>query len=162
MLVMIESPRYWAAFTRAIDRPELEHDSRFTGPVERYRQNRELVKILDEVFAAFTLAQWEAKLATHSVIWAPVRRLHETRDDPQVRAMGYFRTVDHPVLGAFETVGPPLQMSGHAMPANAPAPALDADSVAVLRAAGLGEEEVAEALGRWDASPGDTNGKAEA
>ncbi len=162
MLVMIESPRYWAAFTRAIDRPELEHDPRFTGPVERYRQNRELVKILDEVFGAFTLDQWEAKLATHSVIWAPVRRLDETRDDPQVRAMGYFRTVDHPDLGVFETVGPPLQMSGHAMPANTPAPALGADSVAVLRAAGLGEEELAAALARWDASPEEKNGKAEA
>jgi crotonobetainyl-CoA:carnitine CoA-transferase CaiB-like acyl-CoA transferase len=60
--------------------------------------------------------------------------------------MGYFRTVDHPELGTFETVGPPLQMSEHAMPANLPAPDLGADSLAVLRAAGLDEAEAAAAL----------------
>ena len=161
MLVMIESPRYWPAFTRAIQRPELEQDPRFAGPVERYRQNRELVEILDEVFGTFTLAEWETKLATHGVIWAPVRRLDETRDDPQARAMGYFRTVDHPELGVFETVGPPLQLSSHAMPANAPAPNLGADSPAILRAAGLDEEELTAALARWDGSPEKTKGKAE-
>jgi crotonobetainyl-CoA:carnitine CoA-transferase CaiB-like acyl-CoA transferase len=146
MLVMIESQRYWGAFSRAIGRPELEHDPRFEGPVERYRQNRELVKILDAVFARRSLAEWEVELAGHGVIWSPVRRLEETLLDPQARAMGYFRTVDHPELGTFETVGPPLQMSEHAMPANLPAPDLGADSLAVLRAAGLDEAEAAAAL----------------
>lgn len=146
MLVMIESQRYWGAFSRAIGRPELEHDPRFEGPVERYRQNRELVKILDAVFARRSLAEWEVELAGHGVIWSPVRRLEETLLDPQARTMGYFRTVDHPELGTFETVGPPLQMSEHAMPANLPAPDLGADSLAVLRAAGLDEAEAAAAL----------------
>ena len=75
--------------------------------------------------------------------------------------MGYFRTVDHPELGVFETVGPPLQMSAHAMPANAPAPNLGADSAAILRAAGLGEEELTAALARWDGSSEKTKGKTE-
>lgn len=150
MLVMIESGRYWGAFARAIGRPELEADPRFVGPVERYRENRALVEILDAVFAAHTLAQWEEKLAGHSVIWAPVRRLEETREDPQVEANGYFRTVDHPELGAFETVGPPLSMSGHPMASNAPAPGLGADSSSVLRAAGLSEGEIDAALAPRD------------
>ena len=146
MLVMIESQRYWGTFTKAIGHPELEHDSRFEGPVERYRQSRELVKILDAVFALRSLAEWEDELAGHGVIWSPVRRLEETPLDPQARTMGYFRTVDHPELGTFETMGPPLQMSEHAMPANLPAPSLGADSLAVLRAAGLDETEAAAAL----------------
>ena len=150
MLVMIESDRYWSAFTRAIGRPELESDPRFVGSVERYRQNSELVEIIDAVFGAHTLLEWEEKLAGHSVIWAPVRRLEETRDDPQARTMGYFRRVEHPELGAFETVGPPLFMSEHPMPSNAPAPGLGADSSAVLRAAGLSEVEIESAL----SSPG--------
>ncbi|MDG2335627.1 MAG: CoA transferase [Myxococcota bacterium] len=153
MLVMIESGRYWPGFARAIGRPELEADPRFVGPVERYRQNRELVEILDAVFAAHSLSEWEEKFAGHSVIWAPVRRLEETRDDPQIQTMGYFRTVEHPELGAFETVGPPLSMSGHPMPSNAPAPGLGADSSQVLRAAGLNEIEIEAAL----APPGGDN-----
>ena len=162
MLVMIESPRYWGAFVRAIERPELEHDPRFEGPVERYRQKRELVAILDEVFAARTLAEWEIQFDGESVIWAPVRRLDETRQDPQVRAMGYFTTVEHPELGAFETVGPPLLMSGHAMPADRPAPALGADASAVLRAAGLEEEEIAQVLSNGSEARSEPNGEGKA
>lgn len=146
MLVMIESPRYWAAFTRAIDLPELEHDPRFEGPVERYRNSAELVALLDGVFAARSLAEWEEILERHPIIWAPVREMIETLDDPQIRAMGYFRTVDHPRLGGFETVGPPLLMSGHEMPADRPAPELGADSAAVLGAAGLSADEIRRAL----------------
>ena len=159
MLVMIESPRYWGAFTEAIDRPELEDDPRFKGPVERYRENGALAKILDDVFAAFSLAEWEEKFAGKAVIWAPVRRLDETRDDPQVRAMGYFRTVDHPDLGAFETMGPPLEMSHHPMPANGPAPALGADSEAVLRRAGLEAPDIEAALGLEEEAPGEPAAK---
>ena len=156
MLVMIESPRYWGNFVRAIHRPELEDDPRFVGPVERYRHNRELVEILDAVFAERSLEEWETELAGQEVIWSPVRRLHETSQDPQVLAMGYFSRVDHPELGPFETVGPPLLMSAHSMPADRPAPALGGDAESVLRAAGLGESEIEEAL---SGAPEDGPGK---
>jgi crotonobetainyl-CoA:carnitine CoA-transferase CaiB-like acyl-CoA transferase len=61
--------------------------------------------------------------------------------------MGYFRELPHPELGTIETVGPPLLMSGHEMPADRPAPSLGADSIDVLRAAGLSEDEIAAVLG---------------
>ncbi len=69
-------------------------------------------------------------------------------DDPQIRTMGYFSTVEHPTAGSFETVGTPLRMSAHPMPADRPAPALGADGEDVLREAGLDAPEIAAALGR--------------
>ncbi len=77
-----------------------------------------------------------------------MRSIEETLDDPQIRAMRYFTTVDHPQLGPFDTMGPPLLMSSHPMPADQPAPVLGADAEAVLREAGLSDAEIDAALDR--------------
>ena len=143
MLVMVESQRYWPNVCRALALDGIEKDGRFNDPVARYRNGRALVEILDPVFASRTLAEWEAELARHPLIWAPVRRMHELIDDPQVAAMGYFSTVTHPKLGEFQSVGPPFRMSAHAMPASRPAPELGAHNEAVLREAGLSDDEIA-------------------
>ena len=141
-LVMIESDRYWSVFTEAIERPDLAHDERFAGAVPRYRHAAELIAVLDAVFAERTLEEWSAKLGAHRLIWSAVKTLAEAAEDPNAIARGTFPVVDHPQLGRFRTVAPPLQMSGHAMPGNAPAPALGADTAAVLREAGVDDETI--------------------
>ena len=147
-LVMVDPDRYWAEFCTAIERPDLLAEERFSGIIERYKHSAEIVKILDEVFLGCSLAEWEKKLSTHNLIWAPAREIGEVMDDPQIRTMGYFSTVEHPTAGSFETVGTPLRMSAHPMPADRPAPALGADGEDVLREAGLDAPEIAAALGR--------------
>jgi crotonobetainyl-CoA:carnitine CoA-transferase CaiB-like acyl-CoA transferase len=145
-LVMVESDRYWPALCRAIEREELEKDARFHGAVARYRNSSELVALLDALFRSRTLAEWEKRFADFDLIWSPMRAMADLFDDPQVRAMGYFRGVDHPTAGRFETMGPPFDLSATPLDATAPAPALGADGEAVLREAGLGEAEIAAAL----------------
>ena len=147
-LVMIDADRYWAGFCEAIERPDLLEDERFGGIIERYKHSAELVQILDAVFARRSLEEWGKQLEGKPLIWAPVREIGEILDDPQIRAMGYFSTVEHPSAGRFETVGPPLRMSAHAMPADRPAPELGGNSEAILREAGLTDAEIAAALSR--------------
>jgi formyl-CoA transferase len=145
-LVMIESERYWPQLCTAIGRPELTGDARFDGPVTRFRNNEELVRILDAVFVERTLAEWEAIFAQHSLIWSPVRTVAEAIEDPQAHAAGMFATIDHPTAGRFRTVAPPIRMSAHALGGERPAPALGAHSVEILRAAGLDAHEIEVAL----------------
>lgn len=145
-LVMIESDNYWDAFCRAIDRPDLASDERFTDAVARFRNSAALVEILDAVFHEHTLAEWEARLSRHRIIWSPMRTLAEAVQDPQARISGAFSSVEHPTAGSFETVAPPLHMSAHAMDATPAAPLLGADAEDVLREAGLTPEEIAAAL----------------
>lgn len=142
-LVMIESDRYWPALVRALGLDALERDERFKGAVERYRNNAELIRLLDQVFLSRPLAAWTEILAQHRVIWAPVLTLAEAVTDAQAEAFGSFPTVDHPTVGRFRTVAPPLQMSGHALTGTAPAPALSADTEAVLRECGVSDEDIA-------------------
>jgi len=145
-LVMIESDRYWASFCQALERADLLDDARFTGAVERYRNNTALVEILDAIFATRTLEAWRQSFDAKAVIWSPVQTLEEVIHDPQARANGLFQTVDHPVAGRFETLAPPVRLSGHEMLGNRPAPELGADSRAILREAGLSEGEIAALL----------------
>jgi formyl-CoA transferase len=142
-LVMIESDRYWLEFTRALDLPELAADERFQGAVERYRHSAELIERLDSVFRSKPLAAWRETLAKYRLIWAPVLTLAEAAGDEQAEAFGSFPTVEHPKQGAFRTVAPPLKMSGHALHGTTPAPELAADTEAVLREAGVPDDQIA-------------------
>jgi len=147
MLVMIDSIRYWAPLCRALGREDLIADPRFSGAVERYKNSRALVEILDPIFVSRSLADWEQALETSGIIWSAVRRLDEVAADPQARDMGYLPTVEHPRVGAFTGVGTPFLMSAFPMPANRPAPELGADSAELLREAGLSADEIAKLLG---------------
>jgi crotonobetainyl-CoA:carnitine CoA-transferase CaiB-like acyl-CoA transferase len=142
-LVMIESDRYWPAVLRSLGLEALADDPRFQNAVARYHNNAELIRLLDERFAAEPLAVWTERLAAQRVIWAPVLTLAEAVQDEQAHAYGSFPTVKHPSAGEFRTIAPPLQMSGHALHGTAPAPALSADTEAVLREAGVTEDEIA-------------------
>ena len=142
-LVMIDSDRYWPAFTRTIGRPELAQDERFSDPVVRFHNNRALVTTLDEIFAERPLEKWLEPMNAERLIWAPVRTLAEAIADENAEQAGSFPTVDHPEYGAFKTVAPPLQMSGHEMTGAKPAPELAADTAAVLAEAGVDDETIA-------------------
>jgi len=141
-LVMIEADRYWPELTRALGLDELTHDPRFKSAGERFRNSAELIRILDGLFQSKPLAAWSEILSRHRLIWAPVLTLAEAVEDPQAIAAGSFPTVEHPTAGPFRTVAPPLRMSAHALEGTTPAPALAADTEAVLRELGVPDEDI--------------------
>ena len=142
-LVMIEADRYWKIFLEAIEHPELDDDPRFKDAFARYQNAPALVALLDAIFQGKALAEWIQQLEKHRLICAPVRTHSEAAEDETAAARGVFPEVNHPEQGSFRTVGPPFSMSRHALPGNAPAPALGADTEAVLRESGVDEETVA-------------------
>ncbi len=148
LLVMIESDRYWAPLCRAIERPDLLADARFEDALARADHAGALVRELERTFSGRSLEAWTPRLEAEGLIWSPVRTLVEAIDDPQARAMGYFRELEHPDAGGFTTVGPPFRMQGVELghgPAIAP---VDSDAEEILREAGLDDAEIARLRGR--------------
>jgi len=147
MLVMIDPTAYWPRLAAAVGRPELVEDPRFAEPFTRVQHAPELIAELEAEFAKFTLEEWRQRLDAAGLIWSPVQHLEEVLDDPQARAMGYFRSLELDAHGPFETLAPPFSIEGVPIGATRPCSAADADGEAVLREAGLDESEIAKLRG---------------
>jgi crotonobetainyl-CoA:carnitine CoA-transferase CaiB-like acyl-CoA transferase len=126
----------WAALTAAIGRPELGDDPRFATPVDRFRNNVEVIGILGEVFSSAPADHWSDALNQSGIIWEKVAELPDVVDDPQARRIGMFAEVDHPA-GAFETLTAPFTMSTSDVQVRGRAPEIGEHTLEVLRDRGI-------------------------
>ncbi len=100
----------WPRFCAALGREDLvEHEDYATGRL-RYRHMPQLLDTLDDTVGSKPFAHWAARLDEQRCIWAPINDSASAVLDPQVRATGAFETIDHPVVGSFETVAAPFRM----------------------------------------------------
>jgi crotonobetainyl-CoA:carnitine CoA-transferase CaiB-like acyl-CoA transferase len=130
-LTMLQPVRFWADVCRHIDRPELIADPRF-GTAEALAANtEEAVKLLREVFATRTLAQWSERFATLSGPWAPVQDSIQVAGDAQVTANEYLIQA-----GQLRLAASPVQFDVRA-PEVAPAPEFAAHTEEILLELGL-------------------------
>lgn len=88
-LMFLQGDRYWPAFCRAIDRPELVDDPRFADQAARRANASSCVAQLDEVFGERTLAEWKDTLAALDAPWSPIQTIAEVVEDRQVEANSY-------------------------------------------------------------------------
>ena len=112
MFANFEADRYWPSFARALELDDLVDDPRFRDIYIRGENCAELIAILDSVFAGKTYEEWETILRrSGDFIFAPVQRLAELKDDPQVVANSYIVDVEHPVLGPVKLADHPVRYS---------------------------------------------------
>ncbi len=108
-----------------------------------YANRAEGTRLLDEIFATRTLAEWKQALAGIRGVWSPVQRGLELYDDPQVLANGYLADVVPSDGSTFQLVTNPVQFDERP-PALERAPALGEHTDEVLRAVGYDNEELIE------------------
>ncbi|MDO8364559.1 MAG: CoA transferase [Actinomycetota bacterium] len=140
-LVMLQAMRFWPELITAVGRPELAHDERFSSPAAMSENRVEATRILDEVFATKTLAEWKAILETVSGVWAPVQQGLDLYDDVQVKANGYLADVVAENGTTFQLVANPVQFD-ETPPIVTRAPNLGEHTDDVLREAGYDDEAI--------------------
>ncbi|MBN8899262.1 MAG: CoA transferase, partial [Rhodospirillales bacterium] len=73
----------------------------------------------------------------------PIYRMNEVFADPQVQHLGITRTVQHPVLGAVDVIGQPIELSRTPWSIRSDTPEPGEHTEAILREVGFADAEIA-------------------
>jgi crotonobetainyl-CoA:carnitine CoA-transferase CaiB-like acyl-CoA transferase len=139
-LLLVRDDRLWPVLCKAIERPDLLEDPRFTERAERRARSLELVKELMPVFAAKTYAEWEQTFAGTGIPFGVIGRLADVVEDEQAQHAGIFADTTNPDVP--RTVNNPIRL-GFAQPRESGTPpAVGQHNEEILREAGFAAAEI--------------------
>jgi CoA:oxalate CoA-transferase len=123
---------HFTALARAMERPDLPKDPRFTDIKSRVANMDEL----DNLIGAWSGTKSKAELLNiatqHRIPCAPVRELDEVVNDAHMHERGTLRRVEHPELGEVTLPTGPLRYAGAEPPAFVPSKEVGANNAEVL------------------------------
>ena len=144
IFIMCNKERFWGELADAVGRPQWRDDPAFATFAARLENREQVALELDAVLAGATTAQWLARFAG-KVPAAPVHDVGAALDNPFVAEQERVLEFPHPARGAIRLLANPVRVPGEPHPTRA-APALGADSLALLRELGYGEARIAALL----------------
>jgi crotonobetainyl-CoA:carnitine CoA-transferase CaiB-like acyl-CoA transferase len=134
LTISVTSDDEWAAFARAIGRPELAADERYREASQRRSRREEI----DAIVRAWTARQdaWSATRALQDagVAAGPVLSVRDLLLDPHLRARGFYEYVEHwQPMGVRPLIGRPYVFRNTPLRIRKPAPRYGEDNSYVLR-----------------------------
>jgi formyl-CoA transferase len=132
----------WPRFATLLGLSHLITDPRFDSVPKRVRHRAELVRLLEEVTATRTRAHWLAACETAGIPAGPIYTVPEAHADPHAQARGMVQELPHPALGRVKALGNPVKMSATPPRLRTAAPALGADTDAILHELGYAEADI--------------------
>jgi formyl-CoA transferase len=141
---MSSQDKFWKGCTEAFKCAHLATDPRFDTRAKRVDNYVDLATEFRKAAVSQPREIWMARLAERDVPHAPVNSLLEVIEDPQIRHLGTFADMKHPVSGSYKTVRRPVRYDGSRddQPLNLP-PELNADGAAILGELGVSDADIA-------------------
>jgi crotonobetainyl-CoA:carnitine CoA-transferase CaiB-like acyl-CoA transferase len=133
---------FWKRLAPALGRPDLLEHPHFKGMKDRVEHRAEVVATLAAIFAEKDVDHWIALLEENDIPTCRVNRLEEILAHPQVESNGAVAEGDHPTLGRFRTLAPPVKLGATPSRLDRGAPTLGQHTRDVLREAGLDDDEI--------------------
>ena len=140
---MLQSDLFWPDFCQVIERPELENDPRFYNMEVREKNCEELIRIIDEVLASRTMAEWDRRFREYDLICARVQNPTEVTTDPQALASNLFVDLPHP-QGKFKVITTPVKFHQNPAEVRSSAPEVGQDNELTLIELGYNWEDIAQ------------------
>lgn len=133
----------WEGLVGAVGRRDLLDDPRFATRNDRWKRHYDIVPVLQAEFEKKPRAHWLEALDAAGVPNAPIYRIEEVLDDPQVREMGLPQEIRHPKMGPSNLIGNAVRLSDTPARFHRAAPLLGEDTDDILRELGYDEETLA-------------------
>jgi len=144
---LIQPEKDWPNLCRALAKPELISDPRFSAPAARGEHAPELIAIMDAVISGKDLAEWARAFAEHDLAWSPVSTIEEAANDPQMAANGVVIELDHPGQPGLRTVNSPLFLRDSDKVRPGIAPEIGQHTAEILAQLGYEESRINELIG---------------
>jgi crotonobetainyl-CoA:carnitine CoA-transferase CaiB-like acyl-CoA transferase len=126
----LEAERHIGPVCRALGRPDLLDDERFSSAATMRRHRTEVIALLDEAVAKRPLSEWAERFDAEGVWWAVAQSPAEVVVDPQLVANDGFVTVEG---GALQSVNGPVSFSDVAPAGEVGVPLLGEHTAEVLQ-----------------------------
>ncbi len=151
VIVACGNDNLFRKFCDAAGCPELAQDPRFATNGKRVENRVEITRLIQEIFARKTTAEWLALLEAAGVPNGPINNIAQVFEEPQVKARGVRIELEHAAAGKLPLVASPMRFSGTPLEYRLPPPLLgehtdevlkellgkSAEEIARLRAAGV-------------------------
>ena len=139
----LQPDRWWPDVCKALGMEHLEKDPRFVDLKARQDNAKELISIMDGIFATKTRDEWIKTLRENGVICSPVNTLSDLANDEQALANEYIVDYNHAVWGPIKAPGIPVIFSETPGKVRAEAPEFGQHTEEVLtEILGYGWEEI--------------------
>jgi crotonobetainyl-CoA:carnitine CoA-transferase CaiB-like acyl-CoA transferase len=129
--------KFWEGLVSALDAPQIRGDERYRTRQGRIDNYEALGAALDAQFSRHSLQHWVERLGTNDVPFAPIHRIDEVVQDPQVRHLGLVVPVER-AHGGKQAVRPAVQFDGARAACVTSAPLLDEHGADIRRALAAG------------------------
>lgn len=141
IFIMCNKEKFWHLLCDILSRPEWKTSPDYLNAAQRLANRDQLNLQLDDIFRTRTVAEWLA-LLNGRVPAAPIHDVGQALDNPYVAAIGGLHNYTLADGEEYRMVAPPIRTGGVDAPRRA-APALGADTDALLREIGLMDAEIA-------------------
>jgi crotonobetainyl-CoA:carnitine CoA-transferase CaiB-like acyl-CoA transferase len=131
--------KFWQGLTAALANERLTADERFRTRQGRINHYEALGAELDASFSRQSLQHWIAALESNDVPFAPIHRIDQVIEDPQVRHLGLIVPVAPANGGGTQAVRPAVQFDGVKSKQVTSAPLLNEHGAAIRNALATSE-----------------------
>ena len=131
-------------FCRAIERPDLLTDPRFSTSKARSTNRDTIMEVIMPVTRQKTSAEWIKLLNDAGVPCGPIYKINESFADPQVQHLAMAQPVHSPALGDLTILGHPVSHGETRLPLRSAAPELGEANEEVLTSLGYTKEQIAD------------------